>query len=327
MIRSKRLGVAIRLSVYLTGRSPSKKSGLFFLPTKSTLQFIHNMILLPKAATVRQFRKDRGLIGDLADLLIWLESGARHYSQFRKFPNITNPKTLNDWVNRYKLTLNKKTAMKLTDKLQAATFVESKTTRVKTLAKRQIQAFGEIPLGQDCVVKTNHDSGGILKEPNAEQFKELIKRSKVIYGLRTGEIVYWNHEPKIFIERRLKSEPGILNVKVFCYFGQPMGVFFTLDEGDSISEILMDPSLQIRKKGLNPNPPICDLVVDFDQLELDAICNELCSELEFVRLDLMRVGGHFYFGEFTFFPLAGLHKGEGIGFLGEQWAKMRQATA
>ncbi|MEM0895884.1 MAG: ATP-grasp fold amidoligase family protein [Verrucomicrobiota bacterium] len=134
------------------------------------------------------------------------------------WPNFQKPRSYNEKVNWRKLRSTNKLYVKCADKLAVREYVRERIGEeylVPVLfSGPSITPDELLALGDNIVVKTNHDSGSVhlIRENSretAEAVCEKIAQSlKVNYGRRTREWWYARIRPKVFVEKLLSDEDG-----------------------------------------------------------------------------------------------------------------------
>ena len=238
--------------------------------------------------------------------------------------NLQRPKTLNDKIQWTKFFDQKEETVICTDKLRVKSYVKEKLgieAYPKTLWESDsIINFRESLLPDKFVLKTNNDSGTtfIIKDKNKTDFRTILDKCNrtlnSVYGQIYGEWSYSKIEPKIFIEEYIDDlqYDSASDYKFFCGKGE---VFFChyiynrglgttteqiIDKEGSETDMYLDPNF---KKGSGFKKPK-------NWEEMTKIASKLSEDFKLVRIDLYTTQEKVYVGEMTFWPYAGIYKGE-----------------
>lgn len=190
------------------------------------------------------------------------------------------------------------------------------------------------------VVKTNHDSGGVVICRNPREFDWKRAREKLsAHIMRDYYEVYYEPqyrsiEKRILVEEYIcdvSSETGVPNeYKFYCFDGVPAlikydGIFHQKKRTSFLDITWKKLELKYndrRKLDLKPmRPSRLDEMIE--------ISRELSKPFKFVRVDLYEASGKVFFGEFNFSPAGGYKTlnplnyerefGEMLTFSGRYW--------
>ena len=264
----------------------------------------------------------------------------RYYAYFRKFPNLKEPKNMNEKILFMKLYTDTSRWTELADKYKVREYVEK-----CGLGKYLIPLVGmwtdvnEIDfdkLPESFIFKANNGVGksellmvkdkNELDIDNTKKFlDELLKRKHV--GVLSGETHYRKMPPCIIAEELLPSEEGEkspVDYKIYCANGKAKYIWVCSGRDSSGTEVMT------YDRDWNIRPDLC--VFDSRYREgkaiskpnnLDEMLNVaevLVNPFPFVRLDLYNIKGKIYFGEMTFTPFGGManfHPQEFLDEMGE----------
>ncbi len=264
----------------------------------------------------------------------------RYYAYFRKFPNLKEPKNMNEKILFMKLYTDTSRWTELADKYKVREYVED-----CGLGKYLIPLIGmwtdvnEIDfdkLPDAFIFKANNGVGKsellMVKDKNdldvahtRKFLDELLKRKHV--GVLSGEPHYRNMKPCIIAEELLPSEDGEkspVDYKIYCVNGKAKYIWVCSDRDSNGTAVMT------YDRDWNPRPDLC--VFDSRYREgkvrqkpsnLDEMLNvaeTLVKPFPFVRLDLYNINGKIYFGEMTFTPFGGMinfHSQEFIDEMGK----------
>lgn len=238
--------------------------------------------------------------------------------------NLRNPQTFNEKLQWLKLYDRNPEYTKLVDKYEAKKYVADKIGEEYIIPTIGIwNRFEDIDfdsLPQQFVLKTTHDSGGVVICKDKDSFdydkaKEKIKKSlKTNYYYVAREWPYKNVYPRIIAEEYVCDKvgnEGLTDYKFFCFNGKVDYVMVCVDRHvNSVKYYFYDRNWELQR--INE----CGLKAPKDftiskppRIEaMFAIAEKLSKKLPFVRCDLYASMDRIYFGEFTFFSDAGFDR-------------------
>lgn len=241
-----------------------------------------------------------------------------------KWPDLKNPKNLNEKLMWMEFNTDSSTRTQLSDKLEVRKYVEEKG--LKNILIPLLGVFNSEKdinisvLPKSFVIKSNNGCEQTLIIKDKSKINKVDLQNKLHkwllrrFGKATGESHYIGINPKIIIED-LISEPGkntLTDYKFMCFDGKVHSCLVCTDrdpETFSSKRILMDPltweelpdSINRSYKGQVSNLPRPKNLEEM--VKIAAILSE---GIPFVRVDLYNINGKIYFGELTFTP-AGFH--------------------
>ena len=177
-------------------------------------------------------------------------------------------------------------------------------------------SFDEIDfdtLPKKFVLKTNHDSGGVMLCRDKKSFDKekarafFEKHLKINYYWSAREWPYKNIKPCIFAEQFLEDGSGdaIYDYKFFCFNGVPKIMYLSRDRSENPRTDFFDMEythLDMRMK--DPNSDVLPKKPNrFEEMKL--LAAELSKGIPHVRVDFYMIGDHLYVGETTFFHCGG----------------------
>lgn len=254
-----------------------------------------------------------------------------YFNALGKFPNLVNSRSLNDKVQWLKLFDQSDQIIQCSDKLGVREFAKEKLGTSCLLDIYQVaDTFQDInfdKLPKSFVLKTNHDSGSVVLVRDKStldlaalesKFSESLQRAP--HGAHAGEWGYEFISRKIFAEEFMEPENPAPppDYKFHCSSGKVGFVHFLYDRGVDTKEQTLTPEgrdLEFRlslhyKKGNDFKRPK-------NWTHLIAAAEKLAENFKYVRIDLYQSQDRIYLGEMTFWPHAGLYKGDGQEKLGE----------
>lgn len=261
----------------------------------------------------------------------------RYYAYFHRFPNLKEPKDMNEKILYMKLYTDTSRWTELADKYKVRDYVDK-----CGLGEYLIPLLGmwtnvnEIDfsaLPKSFIFKANNGVGKselmLVKDKDkldVEETKkfldELLKRKHV--GVLSGEPHYKTMKPCIIAEELLPSAEGEkspADYKIYCANGKARYIWMCSGR-DSMGTNVMTydcewnarPDLCIfdsryREDKVRPKPQNLE--------EMIRVAETLVKPFPFVRLDLYNINGKIYFGEMTFTPLGGMVNFHPQSFLDE----------
>jgi TupA-like ATPgrasp len=230
--------------------------------------------------------------------------------------NIEAPKTFTEKLFCRMLSVSQHgdpTLTRLADKFLAREYVRAKVGN-DHLVDLLWTGFdpAKIPfdnLPEKCVIKANHGSRMNIFLQGKYDRRNVIETMRrwlnTNYYYEDREYHYYDIKPRILIESHLDDgqKDGPLDYRFWCFNGRP--------------EVI---HVNNHRRGINPfydlgwqklslryalDRPDVDIPKPENFESMLAIASKLSFGLDFVRLDLYNVHGRIYFGEFTFFPVAG----------------------
>ena len=269
-------------------------------------------------------RKISPLIRDDAKYIKW-----EYFFGMRKFPNLQNPTTYNEKLQWMKLYDRRPEYVRMVDKAEAKNYVReilgTDAYNIPTLGVWN--SFDEIDfdsLPRQFVLKTTHDSGGVVIVKDKERMsytqarKKLTKSLKYNYYLNHREWPYKHVKPRIIAEEFMENAEGgsLKDYKFFCFAGEPRMLFVATDRPFDTRFDFFDiqfnhlPFLQ----GHPSSTKKIEKPENFD--EMVNLARLLSKGLSQVRVDLYEINGKIYFGELTLFSASG-----NVPFVPEVWDK------
>ena len=167
------------------------------------------------------------------------------------------------------------------------------------------------------VLKTNHDSGGVVVCSNKAKLDKKKARTKLTKSLKRNfywfgrEPQYRDIKPQIFAEEFMQnSEQGLHDYKVWCFNGKALYTqYITGRIGNETFEAFYDRDWN-KQDFTYHNPLMTGNAPRPEKLEELLKCAErLAKGLPFARMDFYVLeDGNIKFGEITFCPMSGFQK-------------------
>lgn len=254
-----------------------------------------------------------------------------------RFPNLDNPQTYNEKLQWLKLNDIHPEYARLVDKYEAKEYVRGVLGDeyiIPTLGvwdRFQDIDFEKLP--NQFVLKTTHDSGGVVVCSDKKAFDKVAAKKKLEKSLRNNyflehrEYPYKDVPPRIIAEKFMVDESGteLKDYKFFCFNGKCRMLFVATDRN------MGDVKFDFFDENFNHLPfrqghPWADKKikkpVGFDKMI--ELSEGLSKGFPHVRVDLYDINGQIYFGELTFFHFSGnvpFHPDEWDLKIG-QWLKL-----
>ena len=260
----------------------------------------------------------------------------RYKNSFGVYPNLKNPETFNEKLLWTKLHWRSDLACRCADKIEFKKYLaendleENSAKIIKVYGSSQDFLNDLSNLPDNCVIKTNHNSGSVFIKDEKTTPKALKRGANfIIEGLNKGcfakgdEWVYEKIEPKIFVEEKIKSSAPICDYKLFCFNGEPKYCFVASDRNhlkvkfdyfDMNWNWINVKNVHKHAKNRPQKPELLE--------EMIQICKKLSKPFSHVRVDLYEANGKVYVGELTFFHFGGNERFKPAAFdktLGNCW--------
>ncbi len=243
-----------------------------------------------------------------------------YYLVFGKRINLDNPTTYSEKLQWLKLHDKRAIYTELVDKYRSRFYTEKLLGNQDHLIPLLgvWDNFAEIDfdkLPQQFVLKTNHDSQGVIVCKDKSTFdkesarKKLTKCLKRNYYWASREYPYKDVPRKIIAEKfMVDNRYGELrDYKFFCFNGRCE--FFFIATGRSTGNVMFDffdrnlktiPVVQ----GHPHAPQLPDIPNNIE--EMIAMAEKLGAGFPQIRIDLYNIDGKIYVGEYTIFHFGGL---------------------
>ncbi len=240
--------------------------------------------------------------------------------RFNKDLDLENPQTFNEKLQYLKIHDHNPLYTTLVDKIAVKNYIAENYSEdyviplIKVYDNVKEIDFSALP--DKFVLKTTHDSGTIVicdDKKTLDQkktIKKLKKRLKRKYYYLWREWPYKNVAPKIIAEEYVVDKNNELNdYKFYCFNGKAEYVMVCTNRRKDTKFYYFDRNWQLQKdmskdgKKANANLKIAK-PKNLDKMF--KLAEKLSRNFKFVRIDLYNVDGKIYFGEYTFYPSAGL---------------------
>lgn len=242
-----------------------------------------------------------------------------YYEKFNKYPNIDKPANFSEKLQWLKLNDRKKIYTKLVDKYEVKEYVKNIVGEQYIIPTLGVyEKFDDInfnSLPNQFVIKATHDSGGVVICKNKNEIDLNMTREKINNSLRKDYYRTWREWPykdvkrRIIIEKYMETETGELeDYKFYCFNGKVDYVMYCFDrESGNTKFYYYDKNWNLQKNFSEDGIKAIKNIERPKNLEkMFEIASLLSKGIIFVRVDLYNINGKIYFGEYTFFPSAGL---------------------
>lgn len=246
----------------------------------------------------------------------------RYFCSFKHFPNLRNPKDINEKLQYLKLKTyyDNPLITQCVDKYRVRGYLEerkldemlpglieggfTRPERVREIWERLPDAF---------VLKCNHGCGYNILVPDKKKacvddvVKQLATWMREDYWKIYCEPQYKNVRKSILIEEYLGD--NIQTYKFYCFNGEPRVLYVSANGENGEKDLYLDyydmnwQHLDIALKGHLHAPEASDKPENFE--EMIEVARELARDFPFVRVDLYDVAGKIFFSELTFIPTGG----------------------
>lgn len=282
-------------------------------------------------------RAKQDLFGKLAiaGFLTWIPDKLYLRIRYRQLTgktlNLDNPKTYNEKLQWLKVYGANPAYTALADKYLVRDFVR------KTIGEEYLipslgvwDTFDEIDFGRlpkQFVLKTNHDSGGIVICKDKDSFDIDQARQKLDKHLKRNfywygrEPQYKKIRPRIIAEQYMAddSDCELKDYKFFCFNGAPKFLYISAGLDDhttaQISFFDLDGNrMPFKRKDYAPLQSEMPIPPHFAEMKAVAAQLAVSVDAPCLRVDLYEIHGRIYFSELTFFPCGGF-----LPFEPEEW--------
>ena len=244
----------------------------------------------------------------------------RGFAEMKYFPNLSDPKTINEKILWLALNFKHPDIARAADKTTAKDYIAEKVGREYTVPTYGVYDnasdidFDSLP--RSFVIKLNDGWGAssvkVIKDKDAENIDSL--KAELTSWLYPWNNYYYRNmlvtdekveKPALIVEKMLKNKgrASLNDYKIYCCNGEPKYALVVSDRLTNMeSRTFVDMDWNIiptgrRGKRFSDNPPKPE---NLDKmLELSRI---LSKEFPYVRIDFYEVDNRVYIGELTFTP-------------------------
>lgn len=243
--------------------------------------------------------------------------------------DLNNPKSFNEKLQWIKLYDHKPEYTTMVDKVAVKKWVADRIGEehiIPTLGVwERVEDIDFDSLPNQFVLKTNHDSGGVVICTDKSKLDVKKARKKLKKSLRTNYYIikrewpYKNVPRKIFAEKFMVDESGyeLKDYKFFCFDGKVKYLFIATDRNTAGEETKFD----FYDENFNHLPftnghPNATKIINkpkgFERMK--ELASILSQGIPHLRVDFYDINGKIYFGELTFTHYSGM-----VPFKPEDW--------
>lgn len=240
-----------------------------------------------------------------------------YYLGMHKVLNLDNPQTFNEKLQWLKLHAKHEEYTNLVDKYEAKKYVASVIgdeyiiPTIGVWDKFEDIDFDKLP--QQFVLKTTHDSGGVVicKDKSnldiSKARRKLNKSLKHNFYWEHREYPYKNVKPRIIAEKFMVDESGteLKDYKFFCFDGKPKMLYIATDRPYNTHFDFYD--IEFNHLPFEQAHPLTKKIIAKPKgfNEMLRLAEVLSQNIPHVRVDFYDINGRIYFGELTFFHMSG----------------------
>lgn len=252
----------------------------------------------------------------------------RYWAKFKRFPDLKNPKDLNEKILWLKLFSDISTWTERADKYRVREYIES-----LGLGKYLVKLYGKWDraedvdfdsLPDDVIFKANNGDGKgtnliVRNVRNADHNRLRRTFNKWLHDKSVGDLSaepqYKGMRPCIIAEEVLKFPAGcksLIDYKFWCINGGPMYVWTCSnrdDDGGGADVMIYDLSWNAHPESLvfTPEYRHGELLPKPENFsEMLEVAKQLSAGTSILRVDLYNIEGRIYFGELTFTSQGGM---------------------
>ena len=234
--------------------------------------------------------------------------------------NLKNPRSFNEKIQYLKLHDRKVEYTNYVDKIEAKKYLSTAISDEYIIPTIGVyNSFDDIDfskLPDSFVVKTSHDSGGVVvcndkKNFDIDRARKIINRSmKRNYFYLGREWPYKNIIPKVFVEENISKTSDIIDYKFLCFNGKVDCIFTCTNRGrEGGLKVTFFDREWVRLPFIRHYPSDDNYIskpINFDKMV--EITEKLCKDIAFARIDFFEVDARMYIGEITLYPGSGFEE-------------------
>lgn len=249
------------------------------------------------------------------------------------YPNIDNPKTIQDKILYKKLNDRNPLIVSTSDKIKVRDYVADCGYKDLLLPIKWSGKQLKVKDVKSGMLKANNGSGWTYIINKGCKASEVIRASRrwqdTVYGVDKAEWGYFMIDPMLYIEEMPNNKPLKDVLNVFCFNGEPKYILFYRFEfkkltGKSvICRQLYDLDWNYLDVDLIAHLPKPYVKIDKPE-KLDYIIDasrKLSTPFDFARVDFMFSESSVYFSEITHYPMSG-HLNINPADWSEKWGDM-----
>lgn len=235
--------------------------------------------------------------------------------------NLNNPQSFNEKIQWLKLYDRRPEYTTMVDKCNVKKYVSDLIGKQYIIPDLGVwSSFEEIDfddLPNQFVLKTTHDSGGVVICKDKENFnyskarKHLNKSLKTNFYLRGKEWPYKNVKPQIIAEQYMEEDKGLdlKDYKIFTFNGEPKYIQVDFDRYSDHKRNIYDIDwnfIDVQIQYPNDENKIIEKPLSLSKM-LD-LAGKLSENTPHLRVDFYSIKSKIYFGELTLFHESGFAK-------------------
>lgn len=234
--------------------------------------------------------------------------------------NLKNPQTFNEKLQWLKLYNRNPEYTKMVDKYEVKKYVADKIGEEYIIPTLGVwNKFEEIDfdtLPQQFVLKTTHDSGGVVICRDKSSFDYEAAKKKLNTSLKNNfyymgrEWPYKNVKPRIIAEKYMEDSATkeLRDYKLFAFDGVVKALFIASDRQNPNEDTKFD-FFDSNLKHLDftnghPNATVTPAMPESFE-EMKKLAEKLSEKIPHLRCDFYEINGKVYFGELAFFHWSG----------------------
>lgn len=234
----------------------------------------------------------------------------RYFDTFHKELDFSNPQTLNEKIQWFKLNRKREIITKLSDKLEVRDYVAKHFDRN---ILNEIYGIYDSPdeidfnkLPNQFVIKTNHGSGWniICRDKTKLNIDDTRRKLKLWlsqdYSTKGREWNYHDIKARILIEKFLGFNTR--DYKFFCFDGKPKYIQVDFERFTNHKRSIYDINWEKQKFGIYYPLSNKKVKKPANLKKMIKVAEKLSADFRFVRVDLYSVRNRVVFGEMTFYP-------------------------
>ena len=254
-----------------------------------------------------------------------------YYLYIGKRLHIKSPKTFNEKLQWLKLHDRNPEYTTMVDKVEAKNWVAERIGEqyiIPTLGVwDRVEDIDFDALPDQFVLKTNHDSGGVVICKDKNKLDRSLARKKLAKSLKRDFYAYGREWPyknvphKILAEQFISSSAvehtdDIPDYKFMCFNGRVECCFVCTDRNsqDGLKVTFFDRSWRLMPFMRHYPASQKEIPRPHNHDKMIELVEKLSVGLKCVRVDFYEVGDAIYFGEMTFYPGSGFEE-----FSPEEW--------
>lgn len=232
--------------------------------------------------------------------------------------DLENPQTFNEKLQWLKLYDRQPLYTQLVDKYAVREYVAAKIGTEYLVpiygVYESYEAIDFEALPEQFVLKANHTSGGVFVIKDKNQIDHAVLKREVEKWLAFN--YYWTHRewpyknvpPKMVAEKYMvdAGSNDLKDYKFFCFDGEPKLMYVASERAQETRFDFYDLDfnhLPVVQQGTRNSQKTIAKPQNFEKMiELARV---LAAGIPHVRVDFYEIEGHVYFGEMTFYHMAG----------------------